>query len=126
MFRLAETHLIAAEALIKRQKAAEAVPFINAVRRRAAWPGKQAAMEITEAQATMDFIMEERERELAAEMFRWFDLKRWGNLVQRVKNLQRGGCAKHQRFPCFASNSTGSNRPDYGLERLASLIILGY
>jgi hypothetical protein len=85
MFRLAETYLIAAEALIKQNKAAEAVPFINAVRRRAAWPGKQAAMEITEAQATMDFIMEERERELAAEMFRWFDLKRWGNLVQRVR-----------------------------------------
>nr|WP_290932273.1 RagB/SusD family nutrient uptake outer membrane protein [Haliscomenobacter sp.] len=85
MFRLAETHLIAAEALIKQNKPAEAVPFINAVRRRAAWPGKQAAMEITEAQATMDFIMEERERELAAEMFRWFDLKRWGNLVQRVR-----------------------------------------
>jgi len=85
MMRLAETHLIAAEALIKQNKAAEAVPFINAVRRRAAWPGKQAAMEITEAQATMDFIMEERERELAAEMFRWYDLKRWGNLVQRVR-----------------------------------------
>ncbi len=64
MFRLAETHLIAAEALIMQNKAAEAVPLINAVRRRAAWPGKQAAMEITEAQATMDFIMEEREREL--------------------------------------------------------------
>ena len=85
MFRLAETYLIAAEALIAQNKKAEAVPFINAVRRRAAWPGKQAAMEITEAQATMDFIMEERERELAGEMFRWFDLKRWGNLVQRVR-----------------------------------------
>lgn len=85
MFRLAETYLIAAEALIAQNKAAEAVPFINAVRTRAAWPGKQAAMQITEAQATMDFIMEERERELAGEMFRWFDLKRWGNLVQRVR-----------------------------------------
>lgn len=85
MFRLAETYLIAAEALIAQNKAGEAVPFINAVRRRAAWPGKQAAMEITEAQATMDFIMEERERELLGEMHRWFDLKRWGNLVQRVR-----------------------------------------
>ena len=85
MFRLAETHLIAAEALIMQNKAAEAVPLINAVRRRAAWPGKQTAMEITEAQATMDFIMEERERELLGEMHRWFDLKRWGNLVQRVR-----------------------------------------
>jgi len=85
MFRLSETYLIAAEALIKQGKAAEAVPFINAVRRRAAWPGREKEMEITAAEATMDFIMEERERELAGEMFRWFDLKRWGNLVERVK-----------------------------------------
>lgn len=85
MFRLAETHLIAAEALIMQNKAAEAVTHINAVRTRAAWPGKQAAMEINAAQATMDFIMEERERELLGEMHRWFDLKRWGNLVQRVR-----------------------------------------
>ncbi|RAK03124.1 putative outer membrane starch-binding protein [Larkinella arboricola] len=85
MFRLAETYLIAAEALIKQGKPAEAVPFINAVRRRAAWPGKEKSMEITAAQATMDFIMEERERELLGEMHRWFDLKRWGKLVERVK-----------------------------------------
>lgn len=85
MFRLAETYLIAAEALIKQGKAAEAVPFINTVRRRAAWPGKESAMEITAAQATMDFIYEERDRELTGEMFRWFDLKRWGILVARVK-----------------------------------------
>lgn len=91
MFRLAETNLIAAEALIKQGKAAEAVPFINAVRRRAAWPGKESAMEITSAQATMDFIYEERDRELTGEMFRWFDLKRWGILVDRVKKHNPDG-----------------------------------
>lgn len=91
MFRLAETYLIAAEALIKQGKAADAVPFINAVRRRAAWPGKQADMEITADQATMAFIMEERERELAGEMNRWYDLKRWGNLVERVKAYNPDG-----------------------------------
>ena len=42
-------------------------------------------MKITAAQATMDFLMEERERELIGEQHRWFDLKRWGNLVERVK-----------------------------------------
>lgn len=98
MFRLAETHLIAAEALIMQNKAAEAVTHINAVRRRAAWPGKQAAMEITTAQANMDFIMEERERELLGEMFRWFDLKRWGNLVQRVKAYNPDGAPNIKDF----------------------------
>ena len=85
MFRLAETQLIAAEALLKMGKPAEALPFVNAVRRRAAFPGREAAMQITSAQLTMEFIMEERERELLGEMFRWFDLKRWGVLIERVK-----------------------------------------
>jgi len=85
MFRLSETYLIAAEALLKTGKPAEALPYLNAVRRRAAFPGKQAAMEITAAQVTMDFIMDERARELLGEMFRWFDLKRWGKLVERVR-----------------------------------------
>jgi hypothetical protein len=33
----------------------------------------------------MDLIMEERARELAGEQTRWMDLKRWNNLVSRVK-----------------------------------------
>ncbi|ALW85274.1 carbohydrate-binding protein SusD [Hymenobacter sedentarius] len=85
MFRLAETHLIAAEALFKIGKTAEALPFINAVRRRAAFPGKETAMLLTASQLTMETIMEERARELLGEMFRWFDLKRWGVLIERVK-----------------------------------------
>jgi hypothetical protein len=95
--RLGETYLILAEALIKQGKAQEAADAVNVVRRRAAWPGKTAAMEITAAQATMDFIMEERERELLAEQHRWFDLKRWGNLVARVKqyNSQAGAIKDH-------------------------------
>jgi len=98
MFRLAETHLIAAEALLKQGKAGEALPFINAVRRRAAFPGKEADMEITADQLTMEFIMEERERELLGEMFRWFDLKRWGKLVERVKLHNPDGAPNIQDF----------------------------
>jgi starch-binding outer membrane protein, SusD/RagB family len=84
-FRLAETYLILAEALFKQGKIAEATQAINVVRRRAAWPGKQAEMEITPADLTMEFIMAERERELLGEQLRWFDLKRWGVLLERVK-----------------------------------------
>lgn len=98
VMRLAETHLMAAEALIRQGKAAEAVPLINAVRRRAAWPGRQAQMEITAAAATMEFIMEERERELLGEMHRWFDLKRWGNLVERVKAHNPDGAPNVKDF----------------------------
>lgn len=84
-FRLAETYLILAEAQFKSGKTTEATAAINAVRRRAAYPGKETAMEITPAQLDMEMIMQERARELAGEQTRWMDLKRWGNLVERVK-----------------------------------------
>jgi starch-binding outer membrane protein, SusD/RagB family len=85
VFRLADTYLMLAEAQIQQNKKADATANINLVRRRAAFPGKEAKMEITETNATMNFIMEERGRELAGEQTRWLDLKRWGKLVERVK-----------------------------------------
>lgn len=48
--RLAETYLIVAEALVRDGKPAQAVPFVNAVRRRAAEPGHEEEMEVTAAQ----------------------------------------------------------------------------
>ena len=85
VFRLADTYLLLAEAQLLQGKIPEATAAINKVRQRAAWPGKEAAMAITEAQCTMDFLMEERGRELVGEQSRWMDLKRWGKLVERVK-----------------------------------------
>ncbi|HEX9957441.1 MAG TPA: RagB/SusD family nutrient uptake outer membrane protein [Fibrella sp.] len=92
-FRLAETYLILAEAQFKSGKTPEAVAAINVVRRRAAWPGKEKAMEITAAQMDMEMIYQERARELAGEQTRWMDLKRWGNLVERVKLYNPDGAA---------------------------------
>ncbi|AQG80611.1 RagB/SusD family nutrient uptake outer membrane protein [Spirosoma montaniterrae] len=85
MFRLAETYLILGEAQFRLGKLTEAADAINMVRRRAAWPGRAAQMEVTPAQINIDFILDERDRELAGEMFRWFDLKRTGKLIERVK-----------------------------------------
>lgn len=90
-FRLAETYLILSEAQLKLGKTTEATAAINMVRRRAAWAGKETAMEITTADMTMDMLMEERGRELLGEQTRWLDLKRWGNLVERVKKYNPDG-----------------------------------
>ena len=81
--RLADTYLMLAEASVKLDKQADAVAAINAVRVRAAAPGKTEQMKVTSVD--MNLIMEERARELAGEQTRWVDLKRWGNLVERVK-----------------------------------------
>ena len=84
-YRLAETYLNLAEAQFRQGKTQDAVNSLNVVRRRAAWPGKEKDMEIAPADLTMEFIMEERERELLGEQKRWFDLKRWGVLLSRVQ-----------------------------------------
>lgn len=83
-FRLAETHLIAAEALMYTGSQVEATEHFNAVRRRAAWPGREDEMEITPAELDIDAILDERGRELMGEQFRWYDLKRTGKLLERT------------------------------------------
>lgn len=84
-FRLAETHLIAAEALLLGNGSiADAAEHINMIRRRAAWPGQEAAMELTPAEVDLEAIMDERARELLGEQFRWYDLKRTGMLLDQA------------------------------------------
>ncbi|MDP1814785.1 MAG: RagB/SusD family nutrient uptake outer membrane protein [Leadbetterella sp.] len=102
VWRLADIHLMRAEALLQLGKKAEALADVNIVRERAAFPGKKDAMKITADQLTFDFIVDERARELAGEQTRWLDLKRWGLLVDRVKkhNPQASAVAeKHYLRP---------------------------
>jgi len=87
VIRLAEMYLIAAEAELNIGKSDSAAYYLNVIRTRAALPGRTANMQVTPAQVTLDFILDERAREFAGEQLRWFDLKRTGKLVDRVKAL---------------------------------------
>jgi len=86
VFRLAETYLIAAEAAFMLTNTGDAVKYLNAVRERAAYPtGNATAMDVIASDLSLDFILDERTRELCGENVRWWDLVRTGKLLQRVR-----------------------------------------
>jgi hypothetical protein len=76
--RLAETYLLLAEAQFKQGKLDEAATTINVLRNRA------HATPITSADVTMDYILDERSRELVTEEQRRYTLIRTGTWYDRV------------------------------------------
>lgn len=93
--RLADTYLIAAEAYLKSGNSDTGLLRLNAVRKRA------GVADATSAEFNIDYILDERGREMLGEYNRWFDLKRTGKLVER--------CVKYNYKITNAAQFNGKN-----------------
>nr|WP_050702812.1 RagB/SusD family nutrient uptake outer membrane protein [Dysgonomonas sp. BGC7] len=78
-FRLSETYLLLAEAYLGQGDTQKAADAVNEVRKRA------GAKQVNAVDMTMDYLLDERIRELVGEESRRFTLVRTGTLIERVK-----------------------------------------
>ncbi|MGO4875649.1 RagB/SusD family nutrient uptake outer membrane protein [Pedobacter psychrotolerans] len=88
LMRLGETYLLLAEAQVAQGKTTEAAASINVLRTRA------NAAQVTAAEMTKDFILDERARELIGEENRRMTLMRTGTLVERALRLNANDAVK--------------------------------
>ncbi len=104
LFRFSEVYLIAAEAAFKLNDLNTAAQMLNVLRTRAAFrtsamPADAVAkMQVSPGDITIDFILDERTRELFGESLRWWDLTRTQSLVRRVKDYNAEAAPNIQDF----------------------------
>jgi starch-binding outer membrane protein, SusD/RagB family len=103
VLRYSDILLLAAEAKNEQAKAAEALPLLNLVRKRARGTNNFILPDVTLTDQVMlrERIYRERRVELAMEQQRWFDLLRWGRAAQVMQaagktNFETG---KHELLP---------------------------
>ena len=98
VFRISEMYLIASEAEMMQGNMGQAVDLMNILRTTRSVEGHEDEMKIEASDLTIDFILDERARELATEFQRFFDLVRTGKLVERVKAHNPDAAPNIQEF----------------------------
>jgi hypothetical protein len=102
VLRYADILLLAAEAKNEQNKAGEALPLLNQVRKRARGTNNFILPDVTvtDQGQLRERIYRERRVELAMEQHRWFDLLRWGRASQVLKAVGKDFVdGKHELLP---------------------------
>ena len=98
LMRLADAYLLRAEARLSQGNTTGAAEDINVIRVRAAVPGQETDIQIDAADVTLDFLLDERAREIVGEGHRWWDLARTGTLVERTRMHNNGAAPNIQDY----------------------------
>lgn len=93
LMRLGETYLLLAEAQFKQGKLQEAANSINVLRQRA-FPNYPEEGQVSAGDMTLDFILDERARELIGEENRRMTLMRTKTLVERAMRLNANSAVR--------------------------------
>ncbi|MBR5069967.1 MAG: RagB/SusD family nutrient uptake outer membrane protein [Bacteroidales bacterium] len=89
IIRLTDIYLLAAEAsILSGSHQSEGLEYLKTVRRHAAKSTNEAKI-LEGVELTIDYLAKERARELCAENWRWYDLKRMGLLTADYLNAPR-------------------------------------
>lgn len=107
IIRYADLLLLAAEALNENGKSAQALIYLNMVRKRARdsspvpLPGLLPDVTVTDQTQLREKIYRERRVELAMEQQRWFDLLRWGRAASAMQAAGKTNFTpgKHELLP---------------------------
>src|SRR5690554_4396112 len=105
--RMADSYLLYAEALFMNGNSAEAAVWINKVRERA------GASQIVADQVSLDFILDERSRELVGEELRKITLLRTGKYLERTRKynpLSMHYVQDHHKLYPFPSTAIDANK----------------
>jgi len=110
MFKFSEVYLLAAEAAFKGGGSLQnAADMLNVLMQRADYRSNKTgdqnaaaslALTITPAQVTLDFILDERTRELYGEYQRWWDLTRTKTLASRLNTWN-----KVEAYPKYSASN---------------------
>lgn len=125
LFRTADAYLMAAEAILRGANGSkdDALRYVNEIRSRAYMSGKYAKQgvrsdvsgEIGMSELTLDFLLSERQKELASELTRRTDLIRFGKYTKRNNWDWKNGARlgedvddKYKLFPIPESELTNN------------------
>jgi hypothetical protein len=119
LWRLADVYLLRAEANIRNGKPGDAIADLNVLHRRAAIAGQNNDVDPAAFNASpIDYLLDERERELAGEERRFFTLTRQGSAVflRRVKAFNSTASAVQAYFMLRPIPQTQIDRTNGGAQ----------